>query len=210
MEVAQRRAGLPFVRAAAQLGQVLLFAVLPLRSCPRCCTPRAATTSGISARSSCRRAGDHGRRLAVPASLSDLAPTRTTSIRRSRRCSWRPHLAPAGVRRGHASSRSRSPRRRSRCGCCACATGAATGSSTSGPRCWGSLARHALALAGARGRRGLALAPLVGRARRHHRGRGGRQALPVADAGGSRLAVAGGRLSCRFWPRALRCSRPGR
>ena len=30
MELAQRRAGLPFVRAAAQLGTVLLFAVLPL------------------------------------------------------------------------------------------------------------------------------------------------------------------------------------
>src|SRR5512141_1787275 len=30
MELAQRRAGLPFVRAAAQLGTVLVFAVLPL------------------------------------------------------------------------------------------------------------------------------------------------------------------------------------
>ena len=30
MELAQRRAGLPFVHAAAQLGTVLLFAVLPL------------------------------------------------------------------------------------------------------------------------------------------------------------------------------------
>ena len=30
MELAQRRAGLPLVRAAAQLGSILLFAVLPL------------------------------------------------------------------------------------------------------------------------------------------------------------------------------------
>jgi alpha-1,2-mannosyltransferase len=34
MELAQRRAGLPFVRAAAQLGNVLLFAVLPLALVP--------------------------------------------------------------------------------------------------------------------------------------------------------------------------------
>ena len=56
------------------------------------------------------------------------------------------------------------------------------------------LARHALAAPGARGRSRLALAQLVGRARRLDRRRGRREALPVADA----RALRGG------WPLARR------
>ena len=138
MAVAQRRAGLPFVRAAAQLGNVLLFAALPLVLVPLLL--HAAGSDYLwDFRKAFLPAGSailHGD-SPYPHSLASCAPTPTptTSTRRSRPCSWRrspgcPRWSPSG-----SSSRSRWRRRRSRCGSCACATGAATGSCTCGRRC---------------------------------------------------------------------------